>query len=174
MAIDRGLRVLTTLPADDDAGVPFAGLHALLRPILSHLDDLHATPASELRVAFELAPGTPAEPFRIAFAVLALLEQAAAADPVVVIADDVHRLDRCTADALCIVARWLRPDDAVVVLLTGRAARSSRLVDSGLEQLTLGTFSAPASRPRSDARPPRYPAPSRPRAARCGAGRFVR
>jgi hypothetical protein len=94
-----------------------------------------------LRIALGMAEGVQPQPFRVVFGVLELLSAAALQAPVVVVADDVHRLDRCTADALCIVARWLR-SDPVVVLLSGRAARSAVLTGGALEQLKLGTFGA--------------------------------
>ena len=125
---------------DSGAGLPYGGLRSLLRPLLPQLDRLPATQVRELKIALGLAVGLPAEPFRVAFAVRALLATAAADGPVVVIAKDVHRLDRWTVDVLCIVARWLPATEPVVVLLTGRAARSAVLTGSSIDQLKLGTF----------------------------------
>lgn len=174
MARDRGLRVLATTAKTCGADVPFAGLRELLHPILSHVDDLPAPQARELKVAFELAHGTPAEPFRIAFAMLELLAEAAdGGDPIVLVAEDLHGLDRCTADVLCIMARWLRPSDPVVMLLAGRAARSAVLSRGRLEQLKVGTFGSGTSWPADDTRRQRQPASPRSRAPKCGARRVV-
>ena len=143
-ARDRGLQVLSVSGADGAAHLPFAGLRRLLEPALWRPDELPRSCSGALEVAFGLAPGARPHPFRLAFAVLDLLAAAAADAPVVVVADDMHRLDRASADVLCIVARWPQPNQRVVVLLAGRAAQSRTLSGDALEQFELGTFSRPA------------------------------
>ncbi len=129
--------VLRVKATDDNR--PFAGLGRLLAPILARVDDLPRSQSHELRVALGMTQGSDPQPFRVAFGVLDVLAAAALDGPVVVVADDLHRLDRCTADVLCIVARWVR-SDPVVVVLSGRAGRSTVLTGDALEQLKLGTF----------------------------------
>jgi len=150
MASERGMCVLR--PAAVGDARCFAGLRTLLEPALGRLDALPRSESDTLRVALKLAPGVPPEPFRVAFAVLSLLGAVAVDEPVALIADDVHRLDRYTADVLCLVARWLRPTDAVVVFLAGRAGRSAVLTGAGVDRLKLGTFDA--RWPGGDAPPP--------------------
>ncbi len=129
--------VLRVKAADDSR--PFAGLGRLLEPILPVVDELPRSQSHELRIALGMTQGSEPQPFRVAFGVLDVLAVAALDAPVVVVADDLDRLDRCTADVLCIVARWVR-SDPVVVVVSGRAGRSSVLTGDALEQLKLGTF----------------------------------
>jgi hypothetical protein len=144
-ADDRGLLVLRTIGVDARADLPHAGLRRLLRPVLWRLDELPESCSSALEVAFGRVDGAQPHAFRLAFAVLDLLAAAAFEVSVVVIVDDMHRLDRASADVLCIVARWLR-NDRVAVLLAGRSARSRTLAGDDLEHLKLGTFqSRPAA-----------------------------
>lgn len=175
MAVDRGMRVLRAVPDDPDVAAPYAALRRLIAPILSRVAELSPSQSRALKLALEVSPGARPEPFRVAFDVLALLGVAAAENPVVLVAGDVHRLDRETADVLCVVARWLRPTDPVVVFLSGRAAQTSVLTGDGLDQLKLGTFGAgppwpgtgtPAQRPAPQPAAHARHAPARRRAAR--------
>jgi hypothetical protein len=146
-ASKRGMRVLTTAGVAGEAALPYAGLHRLLGPVLSRLDELPESCSGALEVAFGRATGPQPHVFRLAFAVLDLLAAAAADEPVAVIVDDMHRLDRASADVLCIVARWLAPHHRVFLLLAGRAAQSRTLAGGDLEQLKLGSFGRRAPRP---------------------------
>lgn len=142
--------MLRTAGVDAEAR-PYSGLYRLLRPVLSRLDELPESCSGALEIAFGRVPGAQPHAFRLAFAVLDLLTAAAADTPVVVIVDDMDRLDRRSADVLCIVARWLQAR-RIVVILAGRAAQSRTLVGDDLELLKLGTF---------DRRPvPRAPLPA--------------
>ena len=143
------LVLVATAPASA-AGRPFDGLGRLLAPILPWLGDLPPGQSRELRIALGMEPGARPQPLRVAFGVLDLLGLATLDGPVAVVAHDVHRLDRETADVLCIVSRWLR-GDPVAVLLSGRAARSAVLTGDTIEELKLGTFgSGSAAQPRCD------------------------
>jgi len=60
-----------------------------------------------LGVALGLVEGPPADRLTVASAVLALLRQAAAASPLLLVVDDLQWLDRSTAAVLGLVARRL-------------------------------------------------------------------
>lgn len=144
-ATDRGMCVLTTTPPHAESALPFAGLHRLLRPVLPRLEELPESCSGALQIAFGRVPGAQPHAFRLAFAVLDLLAAQAADGPVVVIVDEMHRLDRASADVLCIVARWLQPNQRIVVLLAGHAKQSITLAGDDLEQLKLGSFGRPGT-----------------------------
>lgn len=151
-ATDRGMRVLTTTPVDAESSLPYSGLRRLLMPVaIAHIDELPESCSGALEIALGWVPGEEQHAFRLAFAVLDLLAAAAADAPVALIVDDMHRLDRASADVLCIVARWLQPSQRVVVLLAGSAERSRTLSGEGLEQLKLGSFGGRSPRPQAPA-----------------------
>ena len=69
-----------------EAHLPYAGLHHLLRPVLSDVDRLPATQAGALSTTFGMSDGPPPEPFMIALATLNLLTDVAAERPVLLVA----------------------------------------------------------------------------------------
>ncbi|MGK5558684.1 AAA family ATPase, partial [Actinomadura kijaniata] len=76
-----------------ESGIPFAGLHRLLRPLTGRLPN-------------ELTGG--AGPLAACAAVCEALGEAAARRPVLCLADDAHRMDRASLEALAFAARRLR------------------------------------------------------------------
>ena len=85
----------------------FSALGHLLQPVLGelrHLSDLYQL---AVNAALGLPTGSPADRLVLANAVLALLRQAANADPVLMIVDDLPWIDRPSALALGLVARRL-------------------------------------------------------------------
>ena len=118
-AADRGRaaghRVLAVTGIQAEAHLPFAGLHHLLRPVLSDVDRLPATQREALSTAFGLSDGPPPQPFMIALATLNLLAEAAAGHPLLIVADDVQWLDPPTQDVLTFLARRVSSDPVVVI-----------------------------------------------------------
>ena len=89
-----------------ESALPFAGLHRLLLPLL---DEVASLPSSQ---AEALAPvlagnGRALRPLALYAAVTALLARLAAPGPVLCWADDVHRLDDMSVNALAFAARRL-------------------------------------------------------------------
>lgn len=134
-------------PAERD--LPFAGLHATLRPFLDRLDDLPAPQAAALRAAFGLGPaGGPPHRFLVALGALSLLAEAAGEQPVVCVCDDAQWLDQESLECLAFVARRLGAE-AVTMLFGLRDDDDS--VDhasclNDLPTLTLGPLDADAAR----------------------------
>ena len=139
MAHADGIRVLRTTGVRTEANLPFAGLHQLLRPILTGLDALPKPQYTALGVAFGLVEGAAEDPFLIALATLTLLADAAARTPILVVADDVQWLDRPSADALAFVARRLGSDPLVMLVGPSRwrgiAARLAGIAELVLQRL---------------------------------------
>ncbi len=136
MAQAAGMRVLLTTGVRTEANLPFAGLHQLLRPILTGLDALPKPQYTALGVAFGLVEGPAEDPFLIALATLTLLADAAARGPILIVADDVQWLDRPSADALAFVARRLG-SDPLVMLVGLRDGEASPLDAAGIAELAL-------------------------------------
>ncbi len=60
--------VLSVTGTQSETTLPFAGLDALLRPLLDHLPALPAPQAEALERALALRPGGPVDPFAVAAA----------------------------------------------------------------------------------------------------------
>lgn len=128
----QGLRVLSAAGAEPERDLPFAGLAQLLRPLLAHLDALPEVQAEALSQALALGSGPvgdvstgPGERFAVSAATLGLVSRAAEEEPLLLLVDDLHHLDRPSIDAVLFAARRLLTDSVAVVL----AARPSEGVD---------------------------------------------
>ncbi|GIH95822.1 helix-turn-helix transcriptional regulator [Planobispora siamensis] len=108
-----GFVVLRTRGTRMEGRLPYAGLHALLRPIADRLTALPPAQAAVLGQALEL--GTAGDGLALPAAVLNLL--LAVGRPVLVCADDVHLLDRPSREALFFAARRLE-GEPIALLLT--------------------------------------------------------
>ena len=94
---------------------PSPGLHQLLRPLMSRVGTLPAVQHRALLTAFGAADGPPPELFLTALATLTLIVDAAAAQPVVLVVDDVQWLDAPTNDVLAFASRRIRHDPVVMI-----------------------------------------------------------
>src|SRR3984885_10332103 len=117
-ARSAGLRVLSVTGRETESRLAFAGLHQLLRPVLSSAAGLPGRQTQALMGALGLAadPVTP-DPLLTGVAVLTLLSDLSEHFPVLVVADDVHWLDRSSLDVLAFAGSRL--DAERVVLLVG-------------------------------------------------------
>ena len=129
-----GLRVLETAGVEAEAQLPFAGLHQLVRPVLSAADSLPAAQRRALMSAFGVEDGAPPDLFMIALATLNLLTEVAAARPVVVAVDDVQWLDQATQETLAFVARRIG-NDPMVIIGTVRQGHPGPFLGAGLPEL---------------------------------------
>ena len=110
-------------------------------------DDLAAIPdpqATAIGVALALRPGPPADRFAVGAAVLSLLTRWSEERPLAVIVDDVHLLDRPSAESLAFAARRLLADP-VLMLAGARSGEPSVLLDAGLPTLQLAGLDARAT-----------------------------
>src|SRR5580698_6825294 len=104
-ARSRGVSVLRTAGAQSETGLAFAGLHQLLRPVLTWLDRLPGPQRDALSAAFGALDVPAPEPFLIALAALNLLACAAESLPLLLVIDEAQWLDPPTASALAFIAR---------------------------------------------------------------------
>ena len=112
----------------------FAGLHQLCAPMLSGAEQLPVPQRDTLRTALGVAAGPPPDRFLVGLAVLSLLSEAAGNRPLICLVDDVHWLDRASAQALGFAARRLAVDAVGLVF----AAREPVPELPGLPELEVG------------------------------------
>ena len=180
-----GARVLRVTGVESEAELPFAALHALMRPALDEIGTLPERQAVALRGAFGMAEAAVADRFLVGLAVLSLVAELAEARPVLVLVDDAQWLDRASAEALVFAARRLHAERAAVIVASrdepacqparpGGAA-GGRPDRASAERLLAGEGLALAVRDQLIAEAAGQPAgPDRavPRAVRRAAGRF--
>ncbi|MDT4899185.1 MAG: hypothetical protein QOJ78_115, partial [Pseudonocardiales bacterium] len=140
-----GMRVLSTQGLESEAPLAFAGLHQLLRPVLSLLERLPAPQGRALRVAFGQQDGPTEDPFLVALATLTMLSEAADTMPVLCVVDDAHWLDTASTDALLFAARRLQADP-VALIFTARDGDVRTFTADGVPTLVLSGLAAPDAR----------------------------
>ena len=119
-----------------EAHLPFAGLHQLLRPVLSQVRTLPVPQRQALQAALGMGEAATREPFLIGLATLGLLTGTASASPVVLSVEDAQWLDRASAESLAFVGRRLE-SDPVLMFVAIREGYVSPLHESGLTELHL-------------------------------------
>jgi DNA-binding CsgD family transcriptional regulator len=137
-AVDRAasMRVLSARGVEFEAGLPFAGLHELLRPTLGLLDRLPPVHASALRSSLGLGPRIEADRLIIGAAALGLISAYAEDQPLLITVDDAPWLDRASAEAIGFAARRLVADP-VAILIAVREGEETPLLSAGLPELRL-------------------------------------
>ena len=111
-------RVLRLSGVESELELPFAALHQLCGPLLGEVEAVPAHQEEALRVALGLAAGPPPDRFVVGLAVLSVLAEVAAKQPVVALVDDAQWLDEASCQVLGVVARRLLAES---VLLAGGA-----------------------------------------------------
>lgn len=135
-AAARGMRVLRTAGAQAETHMPFAGLHQLLLPLRTEIGELPAPQRDALGAAFGLIDAPAPDLFLVALGTLNLLGGAAAKTPVLLLVEDVHWLDRPSAEVLAFVARRLESEPILLVAAL-RDGSQSPLETAGLPELVL-------------------------------------
>jgi DNA-binding CsgD family transcriptional regulator len=126
-------RVMRATGVESEMELAFAGLHQLLSPVLDLLDQLPVPQREALRTAFGLSVGPAPDRFLVGLAVLSLLSEAAAEQPLICVVDDEQWLDRASVQALGFVARRLTAEPAGLVF----AARTAGAELTGLPELAV-------------------------------------
>jgi DNA-binding SARP family transcriptional activator/DNA-binding CsgD family transcriptional regulator len=132
---ERGFGVLSTAGVETERWFPFAALHLLLQPVLRHIDELPDAHRLALRAAFGAADDQP-DAHRVAFAVLELLADAAARQPVLLLCDDLQWIDTPSREVLSFVARRTH-DHAMLVVGAARPGSIEQHTAAGLPELHL-------------------------------------
>ena len=149
-ACSKGISVLRTAGAQSEVGLAFAGLHQLLRPVLTRLDRLPGPQRDALSAAFGAIDVPAPDPFLIALAALNLLADAAEQVPLLLVVDEAHWLDPPTASALAFIARRVDAEP-IAMLFAVRDGAGSVLDNAGLPELRLGGLDGEAASELVDA-----------------------
>jgi DNA-binding CsgD family transcriptional regulator len=139
-----GMRVLAAKGVRNESGLPFAGLHQLIRPLLGGLAQLPGEQAELLRSAFGDSRAE-ADRFGIALATLDLLADAASQQPLLVLADDAQWLDDPTTDVLAFVGRRLEIEP-IALLACVRDGAADPFADAGLPVVRVGPLGEAGAR----------------------------
>ncbi|MFE0338667.1 ATP-binding protein [Streptomyces sp. NPDC058955] len=142
-AADAPAQVLRVTGVESEAGLPFAALHLLLRPVLDRVDALPEQQAAALLGALGLGGANRGDRFLVGLATLSLLVELSVQEPLVCLVDDAQWLDRESADALTFAARRLYGEPVAMLF----AARTGpHFPGTGLPELRLGALGDAAAR----------------------------
>jgi hypothetical protein len=122
-----GCRIARAAGVESEMELPFAGIHQLCAPMLSHLQHLPGPQRAALETAFGLNAGMAADRFIVGLAVLSLLSRVAEAQPLVCLVDDAHWLGRVSAQILAFVSRRLLAEPMALVFAVREHADESEL-----------------------------------------------
>ncbi|TDW21927.1 regulatory LuxR family protein [Kribbella kalugense] len=135
-ATDRGMRLLRASGAEFEAGLNFGVLHQLLYPLRDRVDRVGG---DQCRRILDLSPNLEPDPPTLT-AVLALLTDAAAEQPLLMIVDDLGLIDPASASVLGFAARRFGSDP--IALLSAARFGASGL---RLPELLVGPLDAAAA-----------------------------
>src|SRR3984957_16217221 len=137
-----GMRVLSVTGRESESGLAFAGLHQILRPVLSSVAGLPRRQARALLGALGLDtdPAAP-DPLLTGVGLLTLLSDLSERSPVLLVVDDAHWLDRSSLEALAFAGSRLDAE-RLVMLLGARGEAPPAGFDRGFPELRLEPLSA--------------------------------
>ncbi|HMJ34285.1 MAG TPA: AAA family ATPase [Baekduia sp.] len=127
-------RVERAAGVESEMELPYAGLHQLCGPLLDRMDRLPGPQRTALEAAFGLSASAAPDRFFVALAVLGLLSDVAAEQPLVCVVDDAQWLDRASLQTLGFVARRLGVESVALVF----AVRERDDELAGLPELKVG------------------------------------
>ncbi|MET7496740.1 AAA family ATPase [Streptomyces sp900116325] len=116
-----GFRVVRAAGVEAEAELPFGGLHQVCAPFLPALEHLPGPQQDTLAAAFGLRTGAAPDRFVLGLAVLGLLSEAAARQPLICVIDDAQWLDPGSAQALTFVAHRVGAEPLGLVFATRHA-----------------------------------------------------
>jgi DNA-binding CsgD family transcriptional regulator len=140
----QDFQLARTEGVESEMELPYAALQQLCRRMLGRLGRLPGPQREALGVAFGLCPGSPPDRFLVGLAVLGLLSEVAADQPLLCLVDDAQWLDQASVRALAFVARRLDAESVALIFGTRDPALDGDL--AGLRGLLLDGL------PEADAR----------------------
>ncbi len=139
-----GCRVVRVAGIESELELPFAALHQLCGPLLADVTSVPEHQEQALRVALGLAAGPPPDRFVVGLAVLSVLADVAAKEPLVCLLDDAQWLDEASSQVVGVTARRLLAESVLLVLAV-RETGEQRLFP-GVPDLTLEGLGADDAR----------------------------
>ncbi|MFG2953399.1 LuxR C-terminal-related transcriptional regulator [Streptomyces sp. NPDC048291] len=130
------LAVVRLVGVEAETRLGYGALHRLLRPFLGRLPALPHRQRDALSAAFGLTEASPSDRHLVGLGALTLLSDAAAATPMLCLVDDVHWLDRESAETLAFMGRRLYAD-CLGLLFAGRDGTGDHDVFGALPALRL-------------------------------------
>jgi DNA-binding CsgD family transcriptional regulator len=127
--------VVRAAGVESEMELAFAGVHQLCAPLLDGVARLPDPQQDALETAFGLSAGAAPDRFFVGLALLSLLSETAGERPVLCVVDDVHWLDRASAQVLAFVARRLHAESVGLLFATRTISERDEL--SGLPELAL-------------------------------------
>jgi DNA-binding CsgD family transcriptional regulator len=152
-ATATGTRVLRASGVQFEADVSYSGLNQLLFPVAETFGDLDTAHSDALRVALGFGNGPPPDRLVVSSATLTCLRQVAAANPLLLIVDDLPWLDRASGAVLGFVTRRLE-GGRVGFLGAMRSGSETFFNHGGLPEFEVPPLDATSSRALLDARFP--------------------
>ena len=128
-----GFEVLYYTAVESEAELAFAGLQALLGPLLARLPEIPEPQARALRAALALESIEKTNRLAVYAGVLSLFGVAAERVPLLVVVDDAHWLDQPSAEALTFAARRLTAESVALLF----AVREGEGIDFGAALRTI-------------------------------------
>ncbi|MET9437227.1 AAA family ATPase [Streptomyces sp. NPDC006551] len=137
-------RLLRVTGLEFEATFGYAALHTLCAPLMPGLERLPEPQREALRVVFGLAEGEAPSRFLVGLAVMGLLSDAAAKQPVLCVIDDAQWLDRASARTLGFVAHRLDSERITMMFALREPDSAPELVD--LPRMSLAGLPPEAAR----------------------------
>jgi DNA-binding CsgD family transcriptional regulator len=134
--VAHDFRILRALGVENEAELPFAGLHELLRPVVHLIDELPIRQAEAMKTALALGSGTTVDRFAILAGTFGLLAAAGAEEPLLCLVDDAQWLDAASAEAIVFAARRVQ-HDPIALVLAAREPDRAGFAAPGLAELRL-------------------------------------
>ncbi|GAA4254447.1 LuxR family transcriptional regulator [Dactylosporangium darangshiense] len=132
-----GMRVLRASGVEFETDISFSALHQLIYPLSDGVDRLAGHHRDVLHQVLGLAAGSSQDPLAISTAVHALLREAAAERPLLVLIDDVPWIDRTSATVLGFSVRRIG-DDPIKFLAAARTDAECIFDQVGLPEREIG------------------------------------
>ncbi|WP_051653516.1 ATP-binding protein, partial [Kitasatospora cheerisanensis] len=149
----EGSTVVRAAGVEVESGLPYAGLHHLLHPLLGEVARLDDPARAVFDAVFGGRPGEPPSVMALGIAVLGLLARAAEQRPLLLVLDDGQWLDDSSADVCGFVGRRLA-GGPVRLLIAVRADLPSRFDTAALPELPVAALpDADAARLLDDRHP---------------------
>jgi len=167
-ATARGLRTLRAFGAEFESGLSFSALHQLLYPLRDRVQRFVGGHRRVLQQVLDLTPELSPDPL-VVTAVLALLSDAAAEQPLVMIVDDISWIDPASAATLGFAARRFG-QDPIAVLASARTGTHGLADHAWCPDHVVGPLGPPSAEALLDIRWPGLAPPVRRRVLAEAAG----